>query len=264
MTTDAQSARIAELERQVDQLKEQNASAMRELDAFAYAVSHDLRAPLRSLSGFSQALLEFDASDAGKTRHYLERIQQASRKLSELIDALLSISRVSRADMLCRELDFSKLCSDAAAGVIARYPGRTIQITVAPGLSAFGDPRLTRAAVESLLDNACKFSARQQTASIEVGQMPSGEFYIADNGAGFDPVYTEKLFKPFQRLHSDPQFSGLGVGLATVQRILARHGGRIRIEAKPDAGATAYFVLPNRSEQQPLTLPQGTSNDPSS
>jgi signal transduction histidine kinase len=254
MNADAQSVRIAELERQVAQLKEQNAYAMRELDAFAYAVSHDLRAPLRSLSGFSQALLEFDPADADKTRHYLERIQQASRKLSELIDALLSISRVSRAEMHCRDVDFSKLCTDAAGAAAAKYPDRTIQITVAPNLTAFGDSRLLRSALDALLDNACKFSAGQPAATIDIGRAADGEFYIADNGAGFDPAYAEKLFKPFQRLHNESQFSGIGVGLATVQRIIARHGGTIRIEGKASGGVTAFLKLP----------PQGTPNSPSS
>lgn len=247
--------RIADLERQVASLKEQNADAMRELDSFAYAVSHDLRAPLRSLSGFSQALLEGNESDAGKSRHYLERIQQASKKMSDLIDALLSISRVSRAEVHFREVDFSQLCSEAATAVVAKYAGRSIVINIAPGMKTFGDARLIRNAVELLIDNACKFTAERPAAVIDIGSTNAGEFYIADNGAGFDPAYADKLFKPFQRLHADPQFAGIGIGLATVHRIVARHGGKVGIEGKVDGGATVRLSL---------MPPQGTSNDRSS
>ncbi len=249
MSADAQATRIADLERQIAVLKELNANTMQELDAFAYAVSHDLRAPLRSLSGFSQALLDFDTTDSTKTRHYLERIQQASRKLSELIDALLSVSRVSRAEMHCRSVDLSKLCSDTAAVVTAKHPDRTIGITIAPGLKAYGDPRLLGMAIEALLENACKFTVTQPTTVIDIGQTDAGEVYMTDNGVGFDPAYAEKLFKPFQRLHNDARFPGIGIGLATVQRIIARHGGKIRLEGKPNEGATAFFLLP---------IPQGT------
>ena len=255
MTATTPEQRIADLERQVALLKEQNAEAMRELDSFAYAVSHDLRAPLRSLSGFSQALLEGNEADAGKSRHYLERIQQASKKMSELIDALLSISRASRAEVHFREFDFSQLCSDAVAAAGAKFPGRSVAIEIAPGLKSFGDPRLIRNAVELLIENAYKFTARKDAARIDIGQSENGEFYIADNGAGFDPAYADKLFKPFQRLHADPQFAGIGVGLATVHRIVARHGGRVRIEGRLDGGATVFLVL---------TPPQGTPNDRSS
>jgi signal transduction histidine kinase len=255
MTASTPEQRIAELERQVALLKEQNAEAMRELDSFAYAVSHDLRAPLRSLSGFSQALLEGNEADAGKSRHYLERIQQASKKMSELIDALLSISRVSRAEVHFRDIDFSRLCSDAIAAVGAKYPDRSIAVEIAPGLRCFGDPRLVRNAVELLIDNAYKFTARTDGARIDIGVSEAGEFYIADNGAGFDPAYADKLFKPFQRLHAEPQFTGIGVGLATVHRIMSRHGGRIRIQGNLDGGATVFLAL---------TPPQGTPNDRSS
>jgi signal transduction histidine kinase len=250
MSVDLDSARIADLERQIAELTQQNASATRELDAFAYAVSHDLRAPLRSLLGFSQALLESNASndgDAAKTRHYLERIQQASRKLSELIDALLSLSRISRAELHCREFDFSQLCREAAAAVLAKNTTRSIEITIVPNQFAYGDQRLVRTAVDLLLDNACKFTALQSAPRIEIGRTAEGEFYIADNGAGFDPVYAEKLFKPFQRLHGEPEFAGIGIGLATVQRIIARHAGTIRIDAKLNGGVTAFFALPAAS-----------------
>jgi signal transduction histidine kinase len=243
MSADAQT-RIAELERQVAHLTEQNANAMRELDAFAYAVSHDLRAPLRSLSGFSQALLEGGEADPLKTRHYLERIQQASRKLSDLIDALLALSRASRAEMHVRDIDFSRLCSDAAATIAAKYADRVVQVTVAPNLAASGDQRLLRTAMELLFDNAWKFTFRQASPTIEIGRTTAGEFYIADNGMGFDPTYAEKLFKPFQRLHAEQQIPGIGIGLATVQRIVSRHGGRIRIDGILNGGATAFFALP--------------------
>lgn len=241
--SDTHAQRIAELEQRVAQLTEQHAAATRELEAFVYAVSHDLRAPLRSLSGFGQALLETIDSGDEKTRHYLDRIQQASRKLSELIDALLALSRISRAEVYCRELDFTQLCHEALDGVQARYPGRSIVHTIAPGLRANGDSRLLRVAMEALLDNAVKFSDNETPVVIEIGQTADGVFFVRDHGVGFEMSYVDKLFKPFQRLHGDNDFPGLGVGLATVQRVLARHNGRAWMTSAPNLGTTAFFTL---------------------
>ncbi len=255
---DPQAQRIAQLEQQVAQLTQQNAILSRELDGIAYAVSHDLRAPLRSLSGFSQALLEgidsdsnrgntnqVDANhlDATKTRHYLERIQQASHKLSILIDALLALSRIARAEMLLRDVDFSRLCEEVTAAIANRYPDRSVKIVITPNMVTHGDPRLLRLALECLLDNAWKFTANQATPIVEIGLTPSGEFFVTDNGIGFDTAYADKLFKPLQRLHSDLQFAGTGMGLATVQRIITRHNGHIRLDRNSNGGATAVFTI---------------------
>lgn len=244
MIPDAQSARIAELEQRVAELTEQSAAARRELEALSYAVSHDLRAPLRSLSGFSQALAELpaDALDP-KAAHYLERIQQASRKLSTLIDALLTLSRIARADMQLRSLDFTQVCNEAATTVRSRYPNRNVELGIAPGMRAFGDSRMLRTAMENLLDNAWKFTAQRNDAKVSVTQ-EGNAYVIRDNGAGFDMAYAEKLFRPFQRMHAETQFPGIGAGLAAVQRIAARHGGRVWADAKPEQGATLHLSLP--------------------
>jgi len=236
------SIRIAELERQVAQLTEQHAAALRELEAFAYAVSHDLRAPLRSLSGFSQALLESLPADDPKTHHHLLRIQQASRKMSELIDALLALSRIARAEMHAREMDLTQLCGQVASALKAKHPARIIHFTITPGLHAYADQRLIRTALEALLDNAVKFSASRAEAHIAVRCSAEGVFEIADNGIGFDMAYIDKLFKPFQRLHAEAEFPGIGTGLATAFRVVARHNGRIWLKSTPD-GTTAFFVL---------------------
>jgi light-regulated signal transduction histidine kinase (bacteriophytochrome) len=249
MTSDLQSARIAELERQVAALTEQVATARRELEALSYAVSHDLRAPLRSLSGFSQALAELpnDTLDP-KAAHFLDRIQQASRKLSTLIDALINLSRIARADMQPRALDFTQLCTEVAASVSARYPDRVVQLDIAPGMTAFGDSRMLRTAMENLLDNAWKSVAHRSHATVSVAQ--EGDTYVVrDNGLGFDMTYAEKLFRPFQRMHADMQFPGIGVGLAAVQRIVARHGGRVWADAKPDHGAAFNFTLSAQAQR---------------
>ena len=250
---DSQAERIAELERQVSQLTEQATVARRELEAFTYAVSHDLRAPLRSLSGFSQALIELpNASLDPKARHYLDRIQQAGRKMSELIDALLALSRVSRADMQCRSIDLSKLCDEAVAAVRQKYAQREVEIRVAPGMMAFGDTRLVRGMLELLLDNAFKFTASIAGAQIQIEQVAvDGDTAtcVRDNGIGFDMAYADKLFSPFQRLHGDAQFGGLGIGLATAQRTVARHNGRIWAQSAPNQGAAFFFTLPSSSPQ---------------
>jgi light-regulated signal transduction histidine kinase (bacteriophytochrome) len=203
-----------------------------------------LRAPLRSLSGFSQALIELPNVNLDpKAQHYLSRIQQAGRKMADLIDALLGLSRVSRADMQWRQLDFTQLCQEAASAIGRKYPARSVTATIAPHMTAYGDGRLLRTAMELLLDNAWKFTQQRGSATVEIGQQDT-TYFVRDNGAGFDMAYAEKLFRPFQRLHAETQFPGIGIGLATAQRIVARHGGRIWAEAQPDQGATVFFSLP--------------------
>lgn len=248
LATQAEVQRMnTELEARVAERTRQLEAANRELESFAYAVSHDLRAPLRSMSGFSQILRE--SSPAGldeQSKHYLQRIQESSLRMSSLIEDLLSLSRISRADFTARPADLSQIAADAAASVRERYPGRNVEIEIAPGMQVHGDTRLLRIAMENLLDNAWKYTARAELARISVGYEQTDDgivYFVRDNGVGFDMQYAEKLFAPFQRLHAESQFPGTGIGLVTVQRILARHGGRIWVDAKPNAGATFYFTL---------------------
>ena len=242
----------SDLQQQVDTLHRQLSASQRELEAFVYAVSHDLRAPLRSLSGFSQALLEMSQATPNngldaKAQHYLNRIQQASSKLSEMIDALLSLSRISRAEVHMRSLDFSQLCTDAAQGMRSKYAPREIQFEIEPGMTIQGDARLMRQALDALLDNACKFTAERTSAHIAVRRFNSNEgagFCVQDNGIGFDMSYVGKLFQPFQRLHADERYAGQGLGLATAQRVIARHGGQVGAQSTPN-GTTVFCNLPS-------------------
>jgi light-regulated signal transduction histidine kinase (bacteriophytochrome) len=237
----------ADLERRVTERTRQLEAANRELEAFAYAVSHDLRAPLRSMSGFSQILQE--TAPAGldeKSRHYLQRIHDASMRMSGLIEDLLNLSRIGRSELTARPISLSQVAAEAAAAVRERHPKRDVQLDIAQGLEVNADPRLLRIALENLLSNAWKYTARASQASVSVG-MQTGEhgpvYFVRDNGVGFDMKYADKLFVPFQRLHPETEFPGSGIGLVTVQRIIARHGGRIWADAKPDEGATFYFTL---------------------
>jgi light-regulated signal transduction histidine kinase (bacteriophytochrome) len=237
----------AELERRVTQRTEQLEATNRELESFAYAVSHDLRAPLRSMSGFSQLLQESpkEALDE-KSRHYLQRINDASRRMSALIEDLLSLSRISRSDLAPRPVDFTQLVLDVAVNVRERYPQHTVELSVEPGMTVHGDPRLLKIAMENLLDNAWKYTTHTAQPQVTVGSQREEQgrsFFVRDNGVGFDMAYSSKLFGPFQRLHSDAQYPGTGIGLVTVQRILARHGGRVWVDAALNRGATFFFTL---------------------
>jgi signal transduction histidine kinase len=227
-------------------------SARRELDALLYAISHDLRAPLRSLSGFGQALAELQGANLDATAaHYLGRMQAASRKLSEMIDALLSLSRIAQADFAKRRVDITQLCGEAAATVLARYAGRAIDLQIAAGMQAFGDSRMLRTLLELLLDNACKFTARNAQATIAVAPVSAAgnaadgmyAFSVTDNGVGFDATYADKLFQPFRRLHAESDFAGIGIGLAAAKNIVARHAGSIRLESL-QPGARVVVTLP--------------------
>ncbi len=237
----------ADLEARVAQRTQQLEAANRELESFAYAVSHDLRAPLRSLSGFSQILRE--SAPAGlddKSLHYLQRIQESSQRMSNLIDDLLGLSRISRAELNTRPANLSQIASEAAAAVRERYPNRAVELAIESDMGVHGDTRLLRIAMENLLDNAWKYTAHANPARIEVGFEDTIEgpvYYVRDNGVGFDMQYAGKLFAPFQRLHAESEFPGTGIGLVTVQRIIARHGGRVWVDAKPDEGAAFYFTL---------------------
>jgi PAS domain S-box-containing protein len=235
----------ADLAAQSSQLK----AANKELEAFSYSVSHDLRAPLRSIDGFSQALLEDYAEQLDSTaQNYLRRVRAASQRMAELIDDLLNLSRVSRTECRLETTDLSAMTKQVVAELRQREPQRSIEIAVPEGILAKGDSRLLKVILENLIGNAWKFTAKTADAKIMFGESgDNGEhrYFVRDNGAGFDPTYAKKLFGAFQRLHDASEFPGTGIGLATVQRIVHRHGGTIWAEGKPNEGATFYFTLPN-------------------
>jgi signal transduction histidine kinase len=223
----------------------------RELEAFSYSVSHDLRAPLRTIDGFSQILQE-DYEDAldDEGLDYLGRVRAASRHMATLIDDLLDLSRVGRRPLRREPVDLSRLATGIMEELRASQPGREVEFVVGEHLSAWGDMSLLKVALENLLGNAWKFTAREPEARIEFGadRKPGPGFrapvyYVRDNGAGFDQAYSDRLFGAFQRLHGQEEFEGTGIGLATVARIIHRHGGRVWAEGKVGEGATFYFTL---------------------
>jgi DNA-binding response OmpR family regulator len=219
-----------------------------ELEAFSYSVSHDLRAPLRSIDGFSKLLLEDHAGKLdAKGQDYLLRVRESAQRMGELIDDLLLLSRVGRADLRRDRVDLSGIARSAAEELRRKDPGRQVAVCVEDQLTAEADSGLMRVVFENLLGNAWKFTAKVLEARIEVGaEQQDGvtAFFVRDNGAGFDMSYAEKLFSPFQRLHTELEFPGTGIGLATVHRIIDRHGGRIRADSAVDRGATFYFTIP--------------------
>ena len=218
-----------------------------ELEAFCYSVSHDLRSPLRAIDGFSQALLEdmdgkLDADAVG----HLARIRAATQRMAALIDDLLSLSRITRTDLVVKRVDLSAMARAACDELAAAQPDRTVSVVVEDGLHAMGDARLLRQVLENLLGNAWKFTAKHDAPSVEFRGRSGTDgqvFLVKDNGAGFDPEYADRLFGVFQRLHAMTDFPGTGVGLAIVDRILKRHGGRIWAESAVGRGATFYFTL---------------------
>ncbi len=217
--------------------------ANRELEAFSYSVSHDLRAPLRAIDGFSKALLRERADaldDRGK--HFLHRICAGAKRMATLIDDLLEFSRTSRAELRKEPLDLTALAETVVAELRRQEPTREVAISIAPALSATGDRHLMTIVFENLLGNAWKFTRKTPSARIDVGRDLEG-FFVRDNGAGFDMHFADKLFTPFQRLHEESDFEGTGIGLATVQRILARHGGRVWATAAVGQGAAFYFTV---------------------
>jgi light-regulated signal transduction histidine kinase (bacteriophytochrome) len=220
----------------------------KELEAFSYSVSHDLRAPLRSIDGFSQALLEDCLEQLDTTgQDYLRRIRSATQRMGQLIDDLLTLSRVTRSDMRKETVDLSQLASRICTQLQQAHPDRQVEFVIQPGLVIQGDVRLLQVVLENLLNNAWKFTSRQLQGRIEFGitEQKNGipAYFVRDDGVGFDMAYVDKLFKPFQRLHRMHEFSGNGVGLATVQRIVHRHGGRVWAEGNSGQGATFYFAL---------------------
>ena len=233
----------AELQNQSIQLQ----AANKELEAFSYSVSHDLRAPLRSIDGFSQALLEDYADKLDEEgKNNLQRVRASSQHMAQLIDDLLKLSRVTRSEMRREPVDLTAMAHALAADLQSTAPERQITFIIADGLVAQGDTALLRIAMENLLDNAWKYTSKHPGAQIEFGfSRNNGQsaYFVRDDGAGFDMTYADKLFGAFQRLHSVTEFKGTGIGLATVQRIIRRHGGRVWAEAKVNQGATFYFTL---------------------
>jgi PAS domain S-box-containing protein len=218
-------------------------AANKELEAFSYSVSHDLRAPLRSIDGFSQALLE-DYADRidGAARSYLQRVRTATQRMGELIDDLLNLSRVTRSPLRRTPVNLSALANSIVQELRQSQPERAVEFTIEPGLEDDCDANLIRVVLENLLGNAWKFTARHASAHIEFGRA-DGVYFVRDDGAGFDATYKAKLFGAFQRLHHASEFGGTGIGLATVQRIVRRHGGQVWAEGEPEKGAKFSFSL---------------------
>jgi light-regulated signal transduction histidine kinase (bacteriophytochrome) len=224
-----------------------------ELEAFCYSVSHDLRAPLRAIDGFSQALLQdFPQDIPEEAKRYLSRIRFSTQRMAQLIEDLLNLSRVSRVELKRREVDVTEMAREIAGGLQQGEAGREVEITIWDGMRASADAQLLRAALENLVGNAWKFTSRTPGAKIEIGHLRDHErnvFFVRDNGAGFDMAHAGKLFGAFQRMHAAVEYPGTGIGLATVQRIMHRHGGRIWADAQPGKGAVFYFSLePNLRE----------------
>jgi signal transduction histidine kinase len=235
------------LERRVAERTAQLESTNKELEAFSYSVSHDLRAPLRAIDGFSQILQEdFDGRLDAAGRDSLQRVRAAAQHMAQLIDDLLKLSRVTRAELSLEEVDLSALAQEVAGELQRQSPKRTARFDIAPGLKARVDPRLLRVVLENLLDNAWKFTSGRDTAHIRFGTIPREDglaYFVGDNGAGFDMAYAGKLFSAFQRLHDAREFPGTGIGLATVQRVIHKHGGRVWAEGEKGKGAAFYFTL---------------------
>lgn len=231
------------LEEKLNQAKALN----KELEAFSYSVSHDLRAPLRSIDGFSQALLEDYAEQLDEEgRNYLRRVRAGSQRMAQLIDDILNLSRVTRSEMVRTRVNLSKLAREVASKLRQMQPEHRVEIRVAANVIATGDPKLLEVVLENLFSNAWKFTQKNRRPHVEFGvsyEEARPVYFVRDNGVGFDMAYADKLFGAFQRLHSVSEFEGNGIGLATVQRIIHRHGGETWAESSVGQGATFYFTL---------------------
>lgn len=239
-----------ELERRVAERTAELQTANRELEAFSYSVSHDLRTPLRAIDGFSKALLKHYAEHFDEqAQDYLNRVRAASQRMGQLIDDLLKLSRVSRTEMQQSLVNMSDIAWQIFDDLKRLQPERQVQLNIAANLNVVGDTNLLHIVLENLLGNAWKFTKNREPAVIEFGvaeQAGKKTYFVRDNGAGFDMTYVDKLFGAFQRLHTNADFEGTGIGLATVQRIIRRHGGEIWAEAAVDKGATFYFTLTDK------------------
>jgi light-regulated signal transduction histidine kinase (bacteriophytochrome) len=237
----------ADLEKRVAERTAQLELANKELEAFAYSVSHDLRAPLRAIDGFSRILVEEHRQFLpAEAQALLDRVRAANQNMSQLVDALLGLSRMTRAELRRETFDISLLARKVIENLRQADPERKVEFSIISGVTANGDVRLMSIVLENLLGNAWKFTSKRGSARIEFGaEERDGDlvYFVRDNGAGFNMAYANKLFGAFQRLHSASEFEGTGIGLATVQRIIHRHGGRIWAESKPNVGTTFYFTL---------------------
>ena len=249
----------ATLERRVRERTAQLEAANRNLESFAYSVAHDLRAPLSAINGFSGALARSGGGGlGGQEQHYLDRIRVNSRRMSDMIDAILALARLSRSTVKPAPLDLSALAAEVLDDLRRAEPGRRVEAQIQSPLPVVGDRTLLRAALQNLIGNAWKFSAERELARIEVGScvLPDGRlaYYVRDNGAGFDMAQAPDLFALFQRLHPDDRYPGHGIGLVNVQRIVALHGGQVWAEAAPGEGATFYFTLAAEPQFQAASL----------
>jgi light-regulated signal transduction histidine kinase (bacteriophytochrome) len=222
----------------------------REIETLTYSISHDLRAPLRAIDGFSEALItDYGSSLPDEARHYVERIRTASDRLSAQIDALLSLSHIHTAPLRPTRVDLSHFARKISSDLERQNPGRAVSVRIEPDLIVFADAHLAGLLLLHLLENAWKFTRRQPRAEIELGRDPAAggsAWFIRDNGVGFNMTYAGRLFAPFQRLHKDSDFEGIGIGLAIVQRIVSRHDGCVSARAEPNAGATFSVALGNQ------------------
>jgi len=246
---------VKELERRLTDRTVQLEAANKELESFAYSVSHDLRAPLERIAGFVKALSEdYEDRIDPEGQDYLRRVRDGTAEMGKLIDAILHLSRLTRGRMRHEPVNLSQLATAIAADLARAEPGREVKVDILPGLTANGDQELLKAALSNLFGNAWKFTGKQPAPHVEFGALAPSEatlagqegktvYFLRDNGAGFDMTYAEKLFTPFQRLHRESDYSGTGIGLATVQRIIHRHGGEIWAEGEVGRGSTFYFTL---------------------
>ena len=234
----------ADLERLVAARTAEQAAANRELESFTYSVSHDLRAPIRTILGYA-AILKEDYGDRldADAIDMIERQIMAAKRMESLVLDLLEYSRVGRRELVMGDFDFSRLGGEVAAEIIHRNKGFNVRFDIEPGLRAFGDPALLRFALQNLFENAVKFSMPTGAATVEFGREADGAYFVRDRGVGFDMKYAEKLFLPFERLHNANDFPGTGIGLANVLKIIQRHGGEIVGEGVPNGGATFRFSL---------------------
>jgi light-regulated signal transduction histidine kinase (bacteriophytochrome) len=241
-----------ELKRKILELAQTN----QELEAYIYSISHDLRAPLRSVSEFSRIVTEDYAPQLdAQAQDYLARVRRGAEKMNRLVEGLLHLSRISRQNLARSACDLSKMALAIVAELREAEADRKVEVEIQAGLTAFADKMLINIALANLMGNAWKFTSKTENARIEFGALKDGPvhtareglvYYVKDNGAGFNPEYMERMFTPFHRLHTDLEFEGAGIGLATVERIIHRHGGRIWAEGKKDAGATLFFTLPGK------------------
>jgi two-component system, sensor histidine kinase and response regulator len=238
-----------ELQRRLQRRTEELEATNKELEAFSYSVSHDLRGPLRAIEGFVEILVDELPPGNEQLCEYATRIANASRRMAALIDDLLRLARTARAEVRREPVDLAAFARETVAKLEAEAPDRAVEWVLAGSLRAKADPGLIRVVIENLLSNAWKYTSRQPRARIELGTEQRADdgllYYVRDNGVGFDMQYASQIFRPFQRLHSASQFPGTGVGLATVQRIVHKHGGRIWAEAAPEKGAKFCFTLPS-------------------